>query len=174
MNRVITMLLLLCLTAGCTGKEQQAQYDRDKETCVGKMEAFFPTGKEKYDIADPDPETSNLKADFLDATDALIVAKAAKADRYFNCSNMKSRLNLTRRYVHVKTPAEYRAEAEAANAAFDATQQAGSAEYEKQAVRHIRSIPGAGNRYDTYVMKDGTTHTCRTSVTDAGRAVDCD
>ncbi|MDO9422167.1 MAG: hypothetical protein Q7T66_16015 [Herminiimonas sp.] len=170
----LTPLFLLCLITGCTSKEQQAKYDKEKAECVSRLESFTHFGCKECNLNGGDPWKANSKADYLDAADALLVAQTTPAGSGYTCYAMKSRLNIVRHTIRTKEPSELRAEAEAANAAFDATQRAGSTEYEKKAVRHIRSVPGVGNRYDTYVMKDGTTHTCRTSITDAGRAVDCD
>ena len=104
------------------------------------------TSNEKYDLETSNAWDANLKADFLDASDAVTVAETTPAGRGYHCYDMNSRLKIVRHTIRTKEPSEYRAEAEAANAAFDATQQAGSAKYEKKAVRHIRSAPGVGNR----------------------------
>ena len=46
-------------------------------------------------------------------------------------------------------------------------------EYKRKSVSH-KIFNGPGPRVDQFVMKDGSVVYCKTTVTDGGRAVDCD
>ena len=63
--------------------------------------------------------------------------------------------------------------AEEANREIDAAQDAVIDEYRKQAVDHF-STTGAGHiKVETFVMKDGKSVICTTTIRDGGKAVDC-
>lgn len=65
------------------------------------------------------------------------------------------------------------AEADKANAIIDNAQDEILSDYKKQAVEHIVSNGAGRAKVDTFILKNGKTVSCVTTVSDYGKAVDC-
>ena len=126
-------------------------------------------GSDKYELDNPSAYLANQKANWLERDSAVKAAAEQPASEKYKCDQIHPTISIPKR----NEIAEAWADAEKSSRELDAAQDEMMADYKKRAVRHVQLPAGPGAKYESFEMKDGSLITCRTSVTNAGRAIDC-
>ena len=167
--------LIVTFLASVELEPEQARYDRLKTLCIDSKAFWVKTYSEYETKALNDGDREMWKANHLNALDELKQAKTIPASKDYVCGKIKTRVEHRARHsVYMpQSAAELRAQAERNNAEIDKGLNSVLDDYKKNARSHITSVPGAGIRVDVFEMKDGNIHTCRTSIKNNAKAVDC-
>lgn len=127
----------------------QGEYYQTVKGMHDEMTAFLSNPKAFY------TDTSTLPFDFKNE------CKIDRLDSYYD-----------EKMFYIKRD-EALKQADAANAEIDKALDDVIDDYKKQAVKHFTSNGGSNIKVDTFILKNGKTVHCKTSITDAGKAVDC-
>jgi len=165
--------LCCALIVGCGNSvtpEQQAEYDRIKQSCIDmKIKERNSYGSNEYELDNPSAYLANQKANWLERDSAVKAATDLPASEKYKCDQIRQTISIPKR----NEVAEAWADAEKSNKELDAAQEEMMADLKKKAVRHNRLPAGAGAKVESFEMRDGSVITCKTTVTNAGRAIDC-
>lgn len=188
MRKFITGLILLSLLTGCS--DYKTATPRQKifvDACFDILKSSVdnntnskgikPDKSNKYDMLRMDKLAELTIA--LDETKIIVSTLKDNGKLHkkyipygdFNCPYDSITADYDKKYWDLKNE-KASENLDAMNKEIDQALNGVIDEYKRKAVKH-KIVSGSGPRVDVFVMKDGTIVSCKTTVTDAGKAVDC-